>query len=175
VSTEGDTRIGLVSATVIDVDDPDEMGRIRVQMPGEPGLAHTAWAPVAAPMAGNDRGFFFAPEIDDEVILGFIMGNPSQPIVLGYTWNGQDKPPSPHPRERIIRTRFGHTIRLIDEEPGPNGAGSVVIEDANDNKIVLSNGKILLQAQAMIELDAPVIKLRGPGRERLTNIGTAVI
>ena len=168
-------RNGLVTATVIGVDDPDNLGRIRVEIPGEPGHSETAWAPVAAPMAGKDRGFFFAPELENEVVIGFFGGHSNQPVILGYTWNGVDNPPTSHPRERIIRTRFGHTIRLIDKEPGPDGAGAVVIEDANDNKIVLSNGKILLQATAMIELDAPIIKLKGPGRDRVTNIGTAVI
>eukprot|EP00581_Thalassiosira_minuscula_P025340 CAMPEP_0184428224 /NCGR_PEP_ID=MMETSP0738-20130409/203439_1 /TAXON_ID=385413 /ORGANISM="Thalassiosira miniscula, Strain CCMP1093" /LENGTH=56 /DNA_ID=CAMNT_0026792061 /DNA_START=42 /DNA_END=209 /DNA_ORIENTATION=- len=55
---------------------------------------------------------------------------------------------------------------MIDSPPGPDGAGSLVIEDANGNKIVMSNGKILLQAQAMIELDAPIVKIGGPGRDR---------
>jgi uncharacterized protein involved in type VI secretion and phage assembly len=170
-----DKRTGLATATVIDVDDPEAMGRIRVMFPGEPGLSDSAWAPVAAPMAGNDRGILFAPELGDEAVVGFFGGDASQPVILGYTWNGKDKTPAAHPRERIIRTRFGHTIRFIDEEAGPNGAGALVIEDANDNKIVLSNGKILLKAMAVIELDAPVIKLKGPGRDRVTNIGTAVI
>lgn len=169
------TRQGLVTGLVIDVDDPDNLGRIKVEIPGEPGRTNTAWAPVAAPMAGNDRGFFTAPELEDEVILGFLGGDSEQPIILGYTWNGQDAPPTNHPRERILRSKNGHTIRLIDEPPGADGAGSLVIEDANGNKIILSNGKILLQAQAMIELDAPIIKLKGPGRDRLINIGTSVI
>jgi uncharacterized protein involved in type VI secretion and phage assembly len=169
------SREGLVTGLVIDVDDPDDLGRIKVEMPGEPGRSKTAWAPVAAPMAGNDRGFFFAPELQDEVVMGFIGADPEQPVILGYTWNGKDAPPTRHPRERIMRTKFGHTIRLIDATPGEDGTGAIAIEDANGNKIVLSNGKILLQAQAMIELDAPIIKVKGPGRDRVFNVGTAVI
>lgn len=168
-------REGLVIGLVIDVDDTDNLGRIKVELPGSPGRSNTAWAPVAAPMAGNGRGFFFAPEIDDEVVVGFLSADPEQPIILGYTWNGEDAPPTDHPRERMVRTKFGHAIRLIDETPGPNGAGAIVIEDANGNKIVMSNGKILLQATAMIELDAPIVKITGPGRDRQFNFGTAVI
>ncbi|MDJ0628974.1 MAG: phage baseplate assembly protein V [Rhodobacter sp.] len=169
------TRNGLVTGLVIDVDDPDNLGRIKVEMPGEPGLSDTAWAPVASPMAGNDRGLFLAPELEDEVVVGFMGADPEQPVILGYTWNGTDTPPAQHPRDRILKTRFGHTIRLIDATPGEDGAGAIVIEDANANKIVMSNGKILLQAQAMIELDAPIIKVKGPGRDRLINLGTSVI
>ncbi|WP_420013426.1 phage baseplate assembly protein V [Tateyamaria sp.] len=168
-------REGLVTALVIDVDDTDNLGRIKVELPGAPGRSNTAWAPVAAPMAGNDRGFFFAPELEDEVVVGFLSGDPEQPVILGYTWNGQDAPPTSHPRERITRSKNGHTIRMIDATPGAEGAGSIVIEDANGNKIVMSNGKILMQAQAIIELDAPIVKITGPGRDRQFNYGTAVI
>ena len=167
-------RHGFVTGLVKNVDDPDNWGRIQVEYPGEPGRSRTAWAPVAAPMAGNGRGFFFAPELEDEVILGFISGESDQPIIVGYTWNGADAPPTDHPRERIIHS-LNHKIRLIDATPGEDGSGAVVIEDANNNKIVLSNGKITLKAEAMIELDAPVVKVTGPGRDRLFNIGNAVI
>lgn len=167
-------RSGLVTGTVKGVDDPDNLGRIKVEFPGEPGQSLTDWAPVAAPMAGNGRGFFFAPELEDEVIVGFMGGESDQPIILGYTWNGEDAPPTSHPRERIIKTK-NHVIRLIDATPGANGAGSVSIEDANNNKIILSNGKITLKAEALIEFDAPMIRLKGPGRDRVFNFGTAVV
>ncbi len=167
-------RHGLATGIVLNVDDEDNMGRIQVEITTEPGRSVTAWAPVAAPMAGDDRGFFFAPELRDEVIVGFLSGDPEQPIILGYTWNGQDAPPTTHPRERIIKTK-NHTIRMIDATPGEDGAGAVVIEDANNNRIILSNGKILLKAEAIIELDAPSIMVKGPGRSRAINIGTAVV
>ena len=168
-------RNGLITALVVNVDDPDGMGRIEVELPGAPGRSKTAWAPVAAPMAGGDRGIMFAPELDDEVVLGFLSADPEQPVILGYTWNGKDKPPTPHPRERIIRSKNGHTIRMIDAPEGEGGAGAVIIEDANRNKIVMANGKILLKAEAVIEIDAPIIRLKGPGRDRVFNIGTAVV
>ena len=62
-------RSGLVTGTVTNVDDPDNLGRIQVEYPGEPGQSLTAWAPIAAPMAGKERGVFFAPELLDEVIV----------------------------------------------------------------------------------------------------------
>ena len=64
---------------------------------------------------------------------------------------------------------------MIDAIPGEDGAGSVSIEDANNNRIVLSNGKITLKSEALIELDAPMIRLTGPGRDRVFNTGTAVV
>lgn len=158
---------GLVTGIVRNVDDPQAMGRVQVDIPTLPGRTRTAWAPVAAPMAGNGRGLCFPPELDDEVVLGFIGGDPEQPIIVGYTWNGHDVPPTQHPRERIIRSYNGHTIRMIDAPPGANGAGSISIEDANGNVVSLSNGKIRLDAVAVVEINAPVITLSGPGWRRV--------
>jgi uncharacterized protein involved in type VI secretion and phage assembly len=106
------------------------------------------------------------PELEDEVIVAYLGGDPEQPIIVGATWNGKDAPPSTHPRERMIRSFNGHTIRLIDEERGPNGYGAVVIEDANGNTITLSNGKIHLKGVALVEIEAPMISLAGPGWRR---------
>jgi uncharacterized protein involved in type VI secretion and phage assembly len=166
---------GLVTGIVMNVDDPAAQGRIQVDIPTMPGRTRTAWAPVAAPMAGKDRGIFFMPEIEDEVVLGFIANDPEQPVILGYTWNGVDTPPTQHPRERIIRSFNGHTIRMIDETPGANGKGSLTIEDANGNKILLSNGKIRLDATAVIEIHAPAIILSGDGWSRVVTPNSSPI
>jgi uncharacterized protein involved in type VI secretion and phage assembly len=160
---------GLVIGVVKDVDDPAKQGRIQVDLPGMPGRTRTAWAPIAAPMAGGGRGIQFMPELEDEVIVGFLGADPEQPVIMGFTWNGADAPPSQHPRERIIRSLNGHTIRMIDAPPGAAGAGSISIEDANGNKVILSNGKIRLDAVALIELHAPMVTIAGPGWRRIVS------
>jgi uncharacterized protein involved in type VI secretion and phage assembly len=166
---------GLCIGIVCNVDDPQGQGRVQVDIQGAPGFSRTAWAPVAAPMAGNGRGLCFMPEIGDEAVISFIADDPEQPIVIGYTWNGQDPPPTQHPRERIIRSFNGHVIRLVDETPGANGAGSISIEDANGNVVSLSNGKIRLDAVAVIEINAPVIMLSGDGWRRVVTPNNAPI
>ena len=43
-----------------------------------------------------------------------------------------------------------------------NGAlGALVIQDANGNTIVMSNSKITIKAQGLLEIDAPVITMKG--------------
>jgi uncharacterized protein involved in type VI secretion and phage assembly len=158
---------GLVIGMVKDVDDPMQQGRIQVDLPALSGRSRSAWAPIAAPMAGGNRGIAFMPEIDDEAVIGFIGGDPEQPIVLGFTWNGKDPPPNAHPRERIIRSLNGHIIRMIDSPPGATGSGSLTIEDANGNKVIMSNGKIRLDAVAVVEIYAPVVTIGGPGWQRI--------
>lgn len=166
---------GLVTGIVKDVDDPMNQGRIQVDLPTMPGRTRTAWAPVAAPMAGNDRGICFMPELEDEAIIGFLGDDPEQPVILGFTWNGVDAPPTKHPRERIIRSLDGHTIRMIDGSAAGAGAGSLTIEDSNGNKITLSNGKIRLDAVALIELFAPMVTIAGPGWQRVVSPNTSPI
>jgi uncharacterized protein involved in type VI secretion and phage assembly len=164
---------GLIIGVVKDVDDPAQQGRVQVDLPAMPGRTRTAWAPIAAPMAGGGRGISFMPELEDEVIVGFLGSDPEQPVIIGFTWNGVDAPPSPHPRERIIRSLNGHTIRMIDATPGAAGSGSITIEDANGNKVILSNGKIRLDAVALIELHAPMVTIAGPGWRRIVSPITA--
>ena len=44
-------------------------------------------------IAGDDRGTWFVPEIDDEVLVGFGGGDPDRPYVVGALWNGKDAAP----------------------------------------------------------------------------------
>jgi uncharacterized protein involved in type VI secretion and phage assembly len=156
----------VTTGIVKSLDDPDGQGRILVDMPTMPGRTRSAWAPIAALMAGPGRGTFFMPELEDEVLIAF-EGTPDRPYIVGFLWNGKDKPPSGHPRERMIRSRNGHGIRLLDSTPNDSGAGAVVIEDANGNMITMSNGKIRIQAVSLLELDAHTIAFSGPGWRRV--------
>ena len=104
---------GVVIALVTNVNDPLGVGRIQLQFPWmDPDLR--SWARVAAPMAGSKRGAFFMPEVDDEVLVGFEHGDFNHPLVLGFLWNGVDKPPETDPQNRVLVTPGGHTIRLED-------------------------------------------------------------
>lgn len=104
---------GVFIALVTNVNDPHALGRIQIQFPWfDPDLR--SWARVAAPMAGSKRGAFFMPEVDDEVLVAFEHGDFNHPLVLGFLWNGVDKPPETDPQNRVLVTPGGHTIRLED-------------------------------------------------------------
>ena len=51
--------------------------------PGSTRAASRNWVPVAAPSPATDRGVFFMPEVDDEVVVGFLHGDFEHPVVLG--------------------------------------------------------------------------------------------
>jgi uncharacterized protein involved in type VI secretion and phage assembly len=152
---------GVMVGTVIDVNDPAGEGRIKVNFPWMGGQSDSAWAPIAAPMAGNERGVFFMPELGDEVCVGFDHGDSAQPIVLGFMWSGRDKPPSTSVHERMIRSVNGHAIHFMDPEPSNGDKGVVLIEDAHGNRIVLCNGKIVVSSVSVLELLAPTVLING--------------
>jgi uncharacterized protein involved in type VI secretion and phage assembly len=84
---------GVVRAVVVDVQDPDAAGRIKVKFPSLPN-AFESWAAVSLPLGGNQSGLWALPEIGDEVVVAFEQGNPSNPVVLGSLWNGKRPPTS---------------------------------------------------------------------------------
>jgi uncharacterized protein involved in type VI secretion and phage assembly len=127
---EAGTIHGVVVGRVTSVKDPDNLGRIKVKFPWLDETVDSNWARISAPMAGKNRGYYFLPEVDDEVLVAFEHGNPNYPYVVGMLWNGKDTPPEQnsvaHKEEgtvhRMIVTRSGHRI---------------VFDDSNDNKSIL--------------------------------------
>jgi uncharacterized protein involved in type VI secretion and phage assembly len=71
-----------------------KMGRVKVKYPGLGDNIESSWARVAVPHAGKDRGMFFMPQLDDEVVIAFEHGDTRRPIVIGSLFNGRDKPPN---------------------------------------------------------------------------------
>ena len=95
---------GLVIGIVTNNNDPDKTGKVKVKFPWLSDEVESTWARVVQPMAGNLRGFWFIPEIDDEVLVGFELGDVRRPFVVGSLYNGQDKPPEP---SKITKTFAG--------------------------------------------------------------------
>ena len=89
---ERDWGSGLVIGLVTNIQDPESLGRVRVQFPTLGDSIEGIWARVALPGAGPDAGMSFMPEIDDEVVVGFEHGDTRRPVVLGFLHNSVDKP-----------------------------------------------------------------------------------
>ncbi|HEX2573712.1 MAG TPA: phage baseplate assembly protein V [Polyangia bacterium] len=76
----------------------DKDYRVRVKFPWLPPDPETGadidsyWARIATIGAGPERGMFWLPEKDDEVLVTFINGEFNQPVIIGSLWNGMDKP-----------------------------------------------------------------------------------
>lgn len=146
---------GVVPAVVTELDDPKQIGRIKVQFDWLDDAPETYWARIAAPMAGNGRGAFFMPEIGDEVLLAFDHGSTDFPYVVGFVWSGVDKPPEDaNHSKRCIRTVLGHEL-LFDDD---SSSSSITLTTQNGYQIKLDDAgnKITLTTpdSVSVELDA---------------------
>lgn len=112
-------QYGVVVGIVIDVDDEEEQARVKLRFPwlAEEG-AESGWAPIARPMAGKDRGYFYQPEVDDEALVAFEHGDVNHPMVLGFLHNGVDKPPQDGIDNHVRRLKSvaGHAFELDDRD-----------------------------------------------------------
>ena len=163
---------GVVVGVVTNTQDPDKLGRVKVRFPWLSDDEESFWARVAAPMAGKARGFYFLPELDDEVLIAFEHGDARFPYVLGALWNGQDTPPESNDdgknNLRSITSRSGHVIRLDDTDGkeeiqiiDKSQKNSIVFDTANNTITITSSKDIILSAaQGTIKLDAKKIEIK---------------
>ena len=129
-------RYGVEVGIVTNVQDPQKLGRIKVQLPRLPGGPESDWARVAQPAAGAGRGFYWLPEVGDEVLIAFELGQANRPYVIGALWNGKDKPMKDAYADdnstRMIQTKSGHKIVLCDK----SGEEKIVIADKSGNRSI---------------------------------------
>lgn len=165
---------GVVVGMVTNNQDPDKMGRVKVKFPWLSDTDESYWARLATPMAGKDRGIYFLPEVDDEVLVAFEHGDVRFPYVLGALWNGQDQDKPPEQNSdgknniRMIKSRSGHIIRLNDEEGketieiiDKSGKNSIAIDTTNNAIAITSDKDITLKApQGTIKLDAQKLEIK---------------
>ena len=178
---------GLMIGIVTDIEDPDGENRVRVKIPsinsGEQGI----WARMAAPDAGKERGLFFRPEVDDEVIVGFIHNDPRQMIILGMLHSSAKAAPITVTstndekgyvsREKLkfifndkekslkIETPAGKKVTISEQD------GIISIEDENSNKITMDSSGITIEAASTltlkggssVKIEAPSVSVNGSG------------
>lgn len=159
-------------AKVRDNEDPNNLGRIRVQFDWQAQLDDgmmTPWLRMAQPYAGGGKGFSFIPEIGEEVMIDFEGGNAERPYVKGTLYNGVGDPdgkwlPNNNSSNQIkaIRTRNGHTIEIHDEGNDgyiriyDNEKENYILTFSTDEKLIKleSTGNIELYAKNDIIMHA---------------------
>ncbi len=168
---------GAFPALVTDIVDPEGFGRVKIALPWSPdtaGARYETWARLATFMAGNNRGSWFIPDVDDEVLIVFEGGDPRRPYVIGSLWNGKDTPPESMDGagknfKKVLRSRNGVKLTMDDtdgreqfilETPGAqkltlkDGPGAVEIVDSNGNSIKLEPSGITITAAAKVTINA---------------------
>jgi phage baseplate assembly protein gpV len=140
---EADRIFEPVIGIVTDNKDPDKLGRIKVKLPTLTSDETTWWAPIVAMGAGAQRGWFFLPEVDDEVLVMFEHGDIARPVIIGQLWGGKDKPPldtkDGKNTKRALHSRGGTKLSFDDDQGKitieDGGGAGVVTLDAKSNKI----------------------------------------
>ena len=168
---------GAFPALVTDIVDPEGLGRVKISLPWSPdtaGARYETWARLATFMAGNNRGSWFIPDVDDEVLIVFEGGDPRRPYVIGSLWNGKDSPPESMDGagknfKKVLRSRNGVKLTMDDtdgreqfilETPGgqkltlKDGPGAVEIVDSNGNSIKMEASGITIAASAKVTINA---------------------
>lgn len=161
-------HIGVVEQ--IHEDDNGEF-RIKVQLPtlGVDNLS--VWARQANFYATAEAGLFFYPEINDEVVVGFLNEDPQSPIILGAMYNKNNSVPPFTPAEenytKAIVTKTGLSI-LFDEENNAitlltpeeqkitmnDTDGIISIADKNKNIIEMSDSGISITSEGDITIES---------------------
>jgi uncharacterized protein involved in type VI secretion and phage assembly len=173
---------GVYPAVVSDIKDPEKNGRVKITLPWSPDTGserYEVWARVATLMGGKQRGSWFIPDVEDEVLVVFEGGDVRRPYVLGGLWNGKDDPPETMDGagknyKKVLCSRNGVKVTLDDhdgqeqfiaETPGgqkltlKDGPGSIELADSNGNSIKLDPSGITLTAAALVTINASSVTI----------------
>ena len=162
---------GLQMGKVVALEgDPMDDFRIKVELPCFDGDNAEVWARLTCADAGDKRGFYFVPEIGDEVVIGFVDQNPSNPIVLGTLHSNKIPAPQEHSDDNNvkglylksgIKLEFNEEDKIVTlETPGGNSLhlndkdGKIEIADSNGNQITLDNQGITIKSAGKVAIEA---------------------
>lgn len=162
---------GLLIGTVKAIhEDPNSSFRVQVILNNGTASEDSIWARLSHLYASNEFGFFFYPEVDDEVVLGFLNNDPNSAIILGSLYSkgipAQGEVDEENTLKSIItrsklkmqfddkniiftiNTPAGQTICLNDDEK------SLSITDCNENSLVMNENGISMKSAKDISIEA---------------------
>ena len=148
-------------AIVKDNNDPQGMGRVRVQFFWQKGDELSPWIRMIQPYAGSGKGFYFIPEVGEEVMVDFENGNAERPFVLGAHYNGAAKS-GYKPTTKAIHTQSGTKIVLNDED------GSIKIEDAVGNSLIFDGNQKITLSSSIFEINTQQMLIRATDKLHIT-------
>ena len=179
---------GVLIGIVSNLDDPERLGRVKVTYPTL-NNQESDWLRLIAAGAGKDRGLFFRPEKDDEVIVVFEQGDPLRGYVLGGVWSTADPPPKDDGDAttnnwRFMRSRSGHVIKLDDTQGAElieivdkDGQRRVVLNSAKQKiQVICQQGDVEVSAGAgTVKVEATTIEIKATGSLKIEAGGPVTI
>ena len=144
----------MVVGVVTQTEDPDGLGRVRVQYPALGDDAEGWWARIASPAAGTSRGLLMMPVAGDEVVLAFEQGDPRRPYVLGAVWNGQAKPGD------LVKSD-GSFALASDHDVGVTATGKATVTATED--LTLQGHNVSAEAKSQFQVKGATITVQADG------------
>ncbi len=130
---------GVVPATVIEHNDPRRLGRVQIQYEWMDG-GETGWARMVSAHAGAGRGIVFMPEVGDEVLVAFEMGDMERPYVVGCLWNGENPQPDEGFRDDATQSKGGSANEDLKENYTKKiitkSGAAIYLNDKPDNEAI---------------------------------------
>ncbi len=177
--TDDPRYTALYIGEVVDRDDPEGLGRVRVRIPGLVDPA-SPWAfPLGTVGGGSDRpGFFSVPEKGAEVGVLFHQGDVDHPFYLCGHWgkpNGQAEVPEPArdlPKEEVPQVRAFETGRFLLVFDDRAGKEAFLIKDKKSGDQIEFDGAamgitikatsaLLLKADGMVNIEGAAVQING--------------
>jgi hypothetical protein len=142
---------GKYRGTVIENIDPEQIGRILVQVPDVLGLTPSSWAMPCLPGAGIQSGAFIVPAIGSSVWVEFEQGDPDYPIWTGGFWGlvadvpifATAPPPIPPGQNIVLQTSGQNMVLVSDSAPTP-ATGGIVLKSVSGAMIVVNETGIYI-------------------------------
>lgn len=147
---------GKYRGTVLNNVDPEQRGRLMLNVPDVLGSIPSSWAEPCVPLAGPTgppMGVYLVPPIGAAVWVEFEHGDPDYPIWAGCRWGGQSDVPSmakagnPADPNIVIQSLLQHMVMVSDMPPSP-ATGGIILKSTtgativvNDTGIYITNGK----------------------------------
>jgi Rhs element Vgr protein len=164
---------GLQIGLVADLADPDGELRVKVILPAVDPEKGVVWARLSSPDAGKDRGYFFRPEVGDEVVVGFFNSDPRYPVILGALFGSKNTAASAmgeadeKNEKKGIVTKKGTMIGFTDGDKATvfietqnknkllidDDAEEISLSDQHGNKITMNKDGIVLKSAKDLKLD----------------------
>jgi type VI secretion system secreted protein VgrG len=149
-------------AQVLDVADPQHLGRVRVRYywsVEKPADAETSWMRVSTPYSGNGKGQMFTPEVGSQVLVGYEQNQPDFPVVLGNLFHPQNPQQAKYTTAenhlKGLQTAGGNKVVMNDTA----GAQTILLSNSNNKGTAIlvsfkGDGSIHIQTKGDISLAA---------------------
>jgi hypothetical protein len=159
---------GKYRGTVIENIDPEQIGRVLVQVPDVLGETPSSWALPCVPAAGIQSGVFVVPPIGSQVWVEFEQGDPDYPIWTGGFWGlvadvpvFATAPPAIPPGQNIVMQTTGQNMVMVSDAPPTPVTGGIVLKSMSGAMIVVNaTGIYISNGQgATITLIGPAVDI----------------